>query len=148
MTTKETFLNAIKGREIYYFDHEGQLKLNGYFYDAGGSCTDDPKQTWRHVELCWCYPDVAKLKEDKCAEIDRIETECKQYISDLTPEEVLQMFACYFKGAMPVPAILDADSVDRLAATKNDVAYIDTDKLPEFPYGECANNPEISVEIL
>lgn len=148
MTNKEAFLEAINGREIYYFDDEGSLKINGYFYDAGGSCTNNPKQTWRHVELCWCYPEIANLKEDKAAEIDRIETECKQYISELTPEEVLQMFACYYKGTMPVPAVLDFNSIVKLAAEKSDVAYIDTGKLPKFPYGDCANNPEISVEIL
>lgn len=88
-------LDSIESRNIYrLFTDEGirYIKILGYFYEADH---DD----WRHVEFCWFTMPLKQYlaNEDKW---DEWESECKQYISDLTGDEVMEYFrSC---GAKPL----------------------------------------------
>jgi len=126
---KETFLKAIDGREIYHVDEDG-LHVDGYFTKSDSGTQDNPEKTWRHCIYSFCYPDIETLKTDKKSAVDEAETNAKMYEQELTPDEVIRTFACYYKGTMPEAAPMTAD----LSAYNTNKGYIDIPELPHLPF--------------
>lgn len=100
---------------------EKMVHIDGHYYCAGNSCTDNPSEIYRHVSVVWLFFPLADfLKMDKDTIWD-MASSYTQYIDDLTEEQVKDEMQHYFNGkpgsVLPYSALtMDTPCGDYIAA--------------------------------
>ncbi len=85
--------------------------LYGYGYDAGGDDTDD--ETCRFVEYTFFYVPLLEVLERGIFKVESEDSECiKQYITDCTYENMLEIYRHYDNGNCPTPITQEELSQD------------------------------------
>lgn len=92
--TQRDLLDRIESRTIFSVrkvDGVQYVHMLGYYYDAECSMEDDGRN-WRYVMfggLDFTLDELRAMSED---DIYEVECECKQWIDDLTEDEVVECF--------------------------------------------------------
>lgn len=98
--------DSINIYELKTIDGVRRIKIHGFFYptdeDYGG------EKYWRDVEFCGFEMPLAEYLAGTDDDRAVWESECKQYIGDVTPEEALEAFRSY----QAVPLCLSEISED------------------------------------
>lgn len=91
--------------ELKTVDSVRYIKIWGYFYDTDQDW--DEEKYWRDVEFSGLEMPLAEYLAGTDDDRDRWESECKQYIGDVTPEEALEAFRSYQAVSLDISEISD-----------------------------------------
>lgn len=108
--------NDILGREIvhiYAWRGIKRIHFLGYFYDGEVSVTENPDETFRLVEPCGMDYPLSEYLDGGSDWLNQ-QYECnKQYIGDLTEDEVIDSFYHFCDNGAPAMCLrLDMDTPD------------------------------------
>ena len=78
---------------------EKRVHIMGYFYD----CEDNVDDHYRLTEFTFCYVPIQIFQGDFWDYLDEAQASCKQYIGDLTEEEMNEQYKNFFGGAEITP---------------------------------------------
>jgi len=112
-------LNAIESANLYTLKYVNGVKcihILGYYYKTDEGWGED--KYWRYLEFCGLEMPLSDYLAGSIDDRDIWESECKQYITDLTEEEVLVYFT---SDDAPIPMYIE-DIPEHLP---NDI-FIDT----------------------
>ncbi len=91
---------------------EKVVHIDGHFYLAGDSCTDNPEEIYRHVSVCGFEIPMEKFLSMDTENLWDIASEYNQYIQDLTEEQVIEEMQHYFNGKPGTPLPYGALTMD------------------------------------
>lgn len=91
--------------ELKTIDGVRYIKIWGYFYDTDQDYGGE--KYWRNVEFCGFEMSLEEYLAGTDADRDVWESECKQLIEDMTPDEALQAFRNYQVVSLDLSEITD-----------------------------------------